>query len=86
MTTNETSSSAPWVDPDDAPPLTREFFERAEWRIGETVIRRGRPPTGAAKEQVSLRLAPELVARLRALGPGWQGKAAEALQRLVEQP
>lgn len=29
-----------WIDPDDAPPLTREYFERAEIREGDTVIRR----------------------------------------------
>ena len=25
----------PWVDPDDAPELTDEFFEKAEYRIGD---------------------------------------------------
>lgn len=31
---------------DDAPELTDEFFDKAEHRIGEKVIRRGRPPEG----------------------------------------
>lgn len=84
MDTKKTIGSETWIDPDEIPPLTAEFFEKGEWRMGETVIRRGRPPTGLAKEQVSLRLAPDLVAKLRALGPGWQGKAAEALRQLVE--
>ena len=26
-----------WADPDDAPPLTKAWFERAELRNGETV-------------------------------------------------
>ncbi len=31
------------VDPDDAPELTDEFFERGEWKIGDKVVssRRG---------------------------------------------
>ena len=32
---------------------------------------------------MSLRLDPDLVARLRGLGPGWQTLAAEALSQLV---
>ena len=38
------SGSAASVDPDDAPPLTDEFFDRAEIRHGDKIIRRGRPP------------------------------------------
>ena len=43
-----------WVNPDDAPEWTDEMFERAELRIGDTVISRastpglGTPP-GSAK-------------------------------------
>ena len=44
MPKKKKSGSAAWVDPDDAPPLTDEFFDRAEIRQGEKVIRRGRPP------------------------------------------
>lgn len=29
-----------WVDPDDAPELTKEWFETAELRIGDVLIRR----------------------------------------------
>jgi hypothetical protein len=35
------------------------------------------------KELVSLRLDPDVVARLRASGPGWQSRVNEALRRLV---
>ena len=42
--------------------------------------RRGRGPQRAAtKVQLSLRLAPEVVAYFRATGPGWQTRMAEAL-------
>ena len=33
-----------WTDPDDAPELTDEWFERADLMLGDTVIRKGRPP------------------------------------------
>ncbi len=70
-------------DPDDAPLLTREWFDRAEIRYGDKLLRPGRPATGKAKQLVTLRLAPNVLARLRASGPGWQTRAAEAIGRLV---
>jgi len=42
----------PWVDPDEAPPLTREWFERANRHDGGTLIRKGAgfdPPTGSSQ-------------------------------------
>ncbi|MFN7835518.1 MAG: hypothetical protein ACK5NY_07000 [Burkholderiaceae bacterium] len=33
-------ANAAWVDPDDAPELTDEFFEKGTWRIGEQVVSR----------------------------------------------
>ena len=85
-----------WIDPDDAPPLTEEFFRHAERAIGGKVVRpatgylgpngvmRGRPPVrGTAKRQVTLRLAPDELDRFRAAGPGWQGRINEALRKAV---
>jgi hypothetical protein len=37
------SSRKPWVDPDDAPEITDEMLDRAVFRHGDTIIRRGRP-------------------------------------------
>lgn len=28
------NSPAPWVDPDDAPELSDEFFDKGTWRVG----------------------------------------------------
>jgi len=76
-----------WVDPDDAAELTDDFFDRAEIREGERVIRRGRPPLAAPKQAVTVRLEPELLARLRAGGPGWQSRLNEAVREwLAKQP
>ena len=41
---------------DDIPELTDEFFEKAEIRHGDRIIRPGRPPLDFSKKLVSLRL------------------------------
>ena len=69
-----------WVDPDDAPELTDEWFDKADFMIGRQIIRRGRPP-GSAKTQVSLRLDNEVIAAFRAQGPGWHSRMNEALRK-----
>lgn len=85
MTAKSKSTKATWVDPDDAPELTDAFFAKATPRIGDNVVshaeyvtavrKRGRPAgstTADAKQAVKLRLDPEVLAVLRATGPGWQ--------------
>jgi hypothetical protein len=39
-----------WADPDDAPPLTSAFLDRAEIRHGDRIARRGRPPLPDSKQ------------------------------------
>ena len=46
-------SKIEWIDPDDAPELDDEWFDQAPFKIGDKVIRRGRPP-GSAKRRISL--------------------------------
>jgi uncharacterized protein (DUF4415 family) len=73
MPTKGTPSSTTWVDPDDAPELTGEWFANAEIFEGDKYVRRrGRPPSPDKKEQISVRLDPEVLAKLREVGPGWQ--------------
>jgi|tagenome__1003787_1003787.scaffolds.fasta_scaffold19823203_2 uncharacterized protein (DUF4415 family) len=84
MNTKQGAGANTWVDPDDAPELTSEHFERADWYNGDRLIRRGRPPTGNAKKLVSLRIDPDVLERLRALGPGWQTRVADALRDLAD--
>jgi uncharacterized protein (DUF4415 family) len=73
---------------EDIPELTDEFFENAEIAIGNTVIRPakrpGRPKSETAKKLVSLRLDPDIVARFRATGPGWQSRINAALREYLE--
>ena len=80
MPTNKPAGEGSWIDPDDAPPLGDDYFARAEIRKGETVIRRGRPPLPQPKRQVTIRLDPVLLDRLRATGPGWQTRLNEAVR------
>ena len=78
-------SGAPvWVDPDDAPELTDEYFARADVYAGETLIRRGRRKLDAPKQLVSLRLDADVLQRLRALGPGWQTRVNEQLRAWMD--
>jgi uncharacterized protein (DUF4415 family) len=87
MPMKKRAGASVWVDPDDAAELTDDFFDRAEIREGERVIRRGRPPLPAPKQAVTVRLEPELLARLRASGPGWQSRLNEAVREwLAKQP
>ncbi|OYY66059.1 BrnA antitoxin family protein [Sphingomonas sp. 28-62-11] len=91
------SSSDGWLDPaDDAPEWTDEMFEMAAYIVGGKVIRpatgylgpngmvRGRPPVrGVAKQQVTLRIDPDVIAKFREGGPGWQARMNEALRKAV---
>lgn len=82
MSESKPSSTPDWIDPDDAPEWTDEMFDRAEIRIGDKVIRRGRPP-GSAKRLVSLRLDQAVIDHFRAEGPGWQSRLNEALRKVA---
>jgi uncharacterized protein (DUF4415 family) len=83
-----------WVDPDDAPELTDEFFERAEISINGRVIRPangtltkpGRPRKADAKKSVHLRLSQDVLAHFRKTGPGWQTRIDETLRKAAKLP
>ena len=68
-------TAAALSDPDN-PPLTD-----AEWEAVRPTVRRGRPPVDAPRQATTLRLPPDVLARWRASGKGWQSRAAELLAR-----
>jgi uncharacterized protein (DUF4415 family) len=70
-----------WIDPDDAPRLDRDWFQRAEIWDGDKLIRRGRPKSDAPKQATSLRLDPDVLEHYRATGPGWQSRINQALRK-----
>jgi uncharacterized protein (DUF4415 family) len=59
----------------ELPELTEEMLARAVVKKG------GRPRSENPRQLISLRLPPEVVARWRATGPGWQTRMAERLAR-----
>lgn len=85
MQTRKPSGAAEWVDPDDAPPVTDAFFDAAEVFHGDTFVRRGRgrPKSDVTKEQISVRLDPDVVAKLREAGPGWQSQINGMLRKAL---
>lgn len=87
MTAKKRATRQPWVDPDEVPELTEEFFQRADVYIGERLIRRGRPPLEKPKRQLTVRYDADIVDAFKAGGPGWQTRMNDALREwLARQP
>ena len=59
----------------ELPELTDAILARA------VVNKGGRPKSENPRQLISLRLPPEVVARWRATGPGWQTRMAERLAK-----
>ena len=85
-----------WVDSDDAPDLTPEWFADARREIGGKPVtpevaktalakRVGRPTVEIKRPVVSIRIDPDVLERLRASGKGWQSKVNALLRQAVEQ-
>src|SRR5262245_48939886 len=70
---------------DDAPELSAEQLAQADLHEGGKLIRpgRGRPPSPVRKTAVKFRLDHDLVAKLRASGPGWQTRVNAVLREAV---
>jgi BrnA antitoxin of type II toxin-antitoxin system len=68
---------------DDLPEITDGMLAHADLRIGERVIRRGRPPLESPKQAIKLRLDAEVVEHFRETGPGWQTRINEALRHTI---
>lgn len=91
MSVKSKSTRQPWIDPDDAPELTDEFFEKGVWRIGEKVVtreeasietkkRRGRPNLDVTKVSTTIRFDADILAAFKAQGDGWQTRMNDALR------
>ena len=81
MPRKKSSGLAKWVDPDDAPELTKAFFERGEIRHGGKIIRRGRPPLPNPRQAVKLRIDADVLADYRRTGDGWQTRINADLRK-----
>lgn len=80
-----------WVDPDDAPELTDDFFENGVWSIGgrvvsrseaqaEAALRHGRPPASATKVRTTIRFDADVLTGFKATGRGWQARMNDVLR------
>ncbi|MDX2143620.1 MAG: BrnA antitoxin family protein [Rhodospirillaceae bacterium] len=81
MTKRKSASRKAWVDPDDAPELTEEWFESADLYHGDKLIRPGRPRSDSPKQATSIRLDPDVLDHFRATGPRWQSRINQALRK-----
>ena len=82
MAAKKGASKTTWIDPDDAPELTREWFAKADlYETGKLIRRGGRPKKDSPKEAVSIRLDADVVAHFREEGPGWQSRINAALRK-----
>ena len=83
MTASKRSTKSSWIDPDDAPELTKDWFDKADVYHGEKLISRGRPKAENPKKAISLRVDADVLDRFKAEGPGWQGRMNEALRKAI---
>lgn len=69
------------ADPDDPEDgdITEEALQQALTERRERLRRRGAQAT-PTKQQVTLRLDPDVLAKFRATGPGWQARINAALR------
>ena len=74
--------SAPISRDSDTPPeITDDWIAGADLYHGDKLVRRGRPKLANPRQLLSLRLPPQIIARWKATGPGWQTRMAEALEK-----
>ena len=68
------------VDEDDRPATSEELQAGLE----AARRKRGRPAGSGTKEQVAIRFDRDVLAALRATGPGWQTRVNEAMREWVK--
>ncbi|MBB5609025.1 MULTISPECIES: BrnA antitoxin family protein [unclassified Janthinobacterium] len=91
MNVKSQNTAKVWLDPDDAPELTDDFFEQGVWQVGDKPIsrpeaqqemtrRRGRPAGSGGKVSTTIRFDIEVLDAFRATGEGWQTRMNDALK------
>lgn len=80
MNANKTDMPNDWIDPDDAPELSDDFFERADEFTGKQLVRRGRPNAINPKQALTVRYDAEVIDAFKATGKGWQTRMNVALK------
>ena len=92
MSAKKANTTSSWVDPDDAPELTDDFFTNATLRIDEKVVSkeefritakkalRGRPTGTSNKKSTTVRFDNDILAAFKNTGRGWQTRLNAALR------
>ena len=57
----------------------------AEWAQVRPLVRRGRPPLPETRPTLNMRIDADVLAALKATGPGWQRRINALLREAVEQ-
>jgi hypothetical protein len=65
----------------DLPEITDDWVAGADLYHGDVLVRRGRPKLENPRQLLSLRLPPQVIARWKASGPGWQTRMVETLEK-----
>jgi uncharacterized protein (DUF4415 family) len=85
MSENENHINGVWIDPDDAPELDEDYFEEADFYIGKTLIRKGRPRSENPKISLTVRYDVDIIEAFRATGDGWQSRMNAALKQWLQE-
>ena len=83
MSGNKQDTESTWVDPDDVPELTDEWFQKADQYRNGVLVKRGRRPLDNPKQAISLRVDADVLEKYKSDGPGWQGRMNDALRKAV---
>ena len=80
MNAKENAMAAEWIDPDDAPELTDDFFAQADEYVGNTLIRRGRSKAENTTQALTIHYDRDVIEAFKATGEGWQARMNMALR------
>lgn len=83
MSESKHGSQPGWIDPDDAPELTDEWFQSADQHANGALVRKGRPPAANPKKAISLRVDADVLDAFKAAGPGWQRRMNQVLRKAI---
>ena len=81
MSAKRKKSARTSTSSDDLPEITAEWLAGADMYDGKKLVRRGRPPLENPRKLLSLRLQPQVIAKWKASGPGWQTRMAKVLEQ-----
>jgi len=80
MNAKSAVTDSTWVDQDDAPELTDDWFAQADVRKGAKLLRRGRPVSPDPKISTTLRFDATVLSAFKSTGKGWQTRMNNALR------